>query len=400
MKQKLYIHTIFYPLFGLGLFLFLLTFLVDFGKPCAYEIRGILLRFIILTIVSVFYGISRAAVFNPRNNKKYMEWLALTPWQADKPLPLGPVHIVWRDIGILAIMFTMAWFWATLPPQYNELRVYGVGNPVSIIAVFLAIYIACLLLTIPWKQQPLISAAILFLIPWTVFPFKNIYFAMFVLLAIYGLVYKTIRLWLKDFPWNTEFWNENRKQKLLTTAISKGVIGPPQRVLNHPIIYYNASKYNVPWKWTLIFATICAWWVFVLGWIKPEDKQGNVYVPALLVMIIQAVVLLVIRTILYFSGTLPPISLIGRIITKNWIIPRYDKALIAPLLTLIITTSGILITYKIGTTHNAGAIILAATTFLVWLITLKMPPGLEEWRFTGCYRVDMNRITQPHRSYP
>ena len=34
----------------------------------------------------------------------YRTWLAQTPWLTDKPLPLGPIHIVWQDLLVLLVL--------------------------------------------------------------------------------------------------------------------------------------------------------------------------------------------------------------------------------------------------------------------------------------------------------
>ena len=41
--------------------------------------------------------------FHPIYRGEYRTWLANTPWTAEKPLPLGPVHLLPQDLAVLAI---------------------------------------------------------------------------------------------------------------------------------------------------------------------------------------------------------------------------------------------------------------------------------------------------------
>ena len=44
-----------------------------------------------------FYGIHRAVALHPFYREDYRKWLELTPWTVHKPLPLGPIALIWED---------------------------------------------------------------------------------------------------------------------------------------------------------------------------------------------------------------------------------------------------------------------------------------------------------------
>ena len=80
---------------------YLLTYLPDLyiirlGFPVPKEIGRIRIPF--LVIASALYGYYRVRAFHPFYSRQYWQWLCLTPWSIDKPLPTGPVHLIWADL--------------------------------------------------------------------------------------------------------------------------------------------------------------------------------------------------------------------------------------------------------------------------------------------------------------
>jgi len=91
---------------------YLLTYLMDLyiirlGIPVPEGIGRI--RIPILVLASALYGFYRVRVFHPFYNSKYWQWLCLSPWSIDKPLPQGPVHLIWVDVVILAVLTLCAY---------------------------------------------------------------------------------------------------------------------------------------------------------------------------------------------------------------------------------------------------------------------------------------------------
>src|SRR5262245_9773041 len=63
---------------------------------------------VLVTLAAAVYGIYRVACFHPAVNPRYFAWLKLSPWQADKPLPMGPVHLVWQDLVVIGTILAIA----------------------------------------------------------------------------------------------------------------------------------------------------------------------------------------------------------------------------------------------------------------------------------------------------
>src|SRR5262245_22736690 len=55
------------------------------------------------------YAVYRVAGFHPGYRAGYYLWLRGTPWSSQKPLPMGPVHLVWQDVLLLATVFALTY---------------------------------------------------------------------------------------------------------------------------------------------------------------------------------------------------------------------------------------------------------------------------------------------------
>ena len=92
------------PLLMVWISLYCLTYLLDIGRIVNFGVktpgRGIVFRCLLLLIFSVLHGYFRVRNFHPAINRKYRDWLAITPWSWKKVLPQGPVHLIWIDFVI------------------------------------------------------------------------------------------------------------------------------------------------------------------------------------------------------------------------------------------------------------------------------------------------------------
>ena len=60
-----------------------------------------------LFIASIQHGLSRVFGFHPIWHGDYLNWLKMTPWTSRKPLPWGPVELIWEDgiiVGALILL--------------------------------------------------------------------------------------------------------------------------------------------------------------------------------------------------------------------------------------------------------------------------------------------------------
>ena len=182
---------------GVFLFAYLLTYSIDaYGMLLGASLPGEIgrIRVLFLGMGSLLYAGYRVARFHPYFDTGYCRWLCLTPWSVDKPLPLGPVHLVWGDLVILMVLILLAYFNTPFAPSLVMVPVI----------VFLSVYLIILWLTLA-AQQLRIMVVSLFLAPFAVYPFRSAYAAVLVLLVLYVLCYVAFRRFFRDFPWNTQY---------------------------------------------------------------------------------------------------------------------------------------------------------------------------------------------------
>jgi hypothetical protein len=187
--------------------------------------------------------------------------------------------------------------------------------------------------------------------------------------------HQTIRLALTDFPY---------------TLDTRGKLGlAPVRQATAAASHWPASPLVLD-KWyfrinarsAFLISIAIAWSVFCLAFHADTTRERD---RALLMGHAYLTVFAVFgRLLLYVVGHMPPISLLGRLATRRWIIPRYDVIFAAPLLaaaaafampTMLILRFGI---------PAVVAVPLSIVTTLTFAFGL--PPRWQGWHFTGHYR--------------
>jgi hypothetical protein len=341
---------------------YILTYLVDLlffiylGLPEIKEIGGIRMPFVV--IFSALYGYYRVRSFHPFYSRKYREWLCLTPWSIEKPLPRGPIHLVWADLITLVPLTILA---------YSN---FSTAVLVPFI-VFLSVYLVMISITFVADRASLVVLC-LFLVPFTFYPFANRYFAVLVLILLYIICWIGLHQFLSDFPWNTRYWKADPVKELREQAIRRRVIGWPFRYLN---VY---GTYEISILGAFILSLLLTWWLHVI----PGVFDYLYFSVSLFVMLVIYVALF--RTGAYGGIYRPPISLLGRIFTGRLIIPRYDKIYIAPICILL---AGVVLPLGLLKMGYSGTWIFELSFFLMFFLALSLPPSLREWRLTGAHRI-------------
>ncbi len=95
----------------------------------------------ILVLAVVLHGVSRVVWFHPIWQNDYRAWLKRTPWTSRKPLPLGPIGLVWEDALVVGPLLLLC---AILPAP----------SPVRLLCAFLISHLlvvtATLFMTATW----------------------------------------------------------------------------------------------------------------------------------------------------------------------------------------------------------------------------------------------------------
>jgi hypothetical protein len=350
---------------------YLFTYLLDLwfislDLPVPREVGKVRIPFIVLA--SALYAVYRVVNFHPSYSRKYREWLCLIPWSIEKPLPKGPVHLIWSDLIALAPLTALA---------YSN---FSISAPLPVI-VFLCVYLVMICITFV-AERASFAVLCLFLAPFTIYPFANRYFAVLVLSIIYIICWMGLRQFLRGFPWNTRYWKADMVKELREQAISQRVIGWPFSILN----IYEASGISV--FGAFVLSLLLTWWLHVIQWVV----GGPHFFIGLLIMLPICVALF--RAIIYAGVYRPPISLLGRIFTGRLIILGYDMIFIAPIYILL---AGTLLPFALGLLGVSLTLTIEISFFMIFFLALSLPPNLREWRLTGAHRISRHVQKIPPR---
>jgi len=353
-------------------------------------------------LFSFFYGGLRVATSHPHYNNKYAAWLATSPWTYGKPLPLGPIRLVWEDLLVVAFLVIAAVLpllqvdpavladQSTLPQ-----RPWGLAGVVCL--AFLLGRLLCLTITILSSDRFIIP--ILFIAPLIVYPHFNFWIGLAVMLVIYLIVAAGVRWNLARFPWDSPQWKTDSRELMLDDVLRAGLIGWPYSTIGPT----RPNKNNLGFPTAILISAFLAWWTFVLthgGLIFIEStgytwqelasylkEQGEVLpIDAIFWLAWGAVVVVVAgaRILAYLPGTRPPISILGRFATGRLIVPGYDKIFIAPIVLLAYGWAGPNALIALGLPPIS---IPAVSLFGLLMLSMTLGPSMESWRFTGHHRV-------------
>ena len=342
------------------------------------------------TVVALLgWGAWRASAINPAYAYPYRRWLETTPWSPDRPLPLGPVHLLWRDGLLLAAAALICWHsslsWYAplgflLSYSFFQTQVnFRTGQDWHALA---GIALAALLpLAFSYPESPWIS----------------------LLLATSIAVISSLgwRRSLTSFP-----WEHLPRWKDFSVIRSAPPIERPTCKwwpLVHPAASFEIGP-AVTWREALMTACLWGWLAGVIvftiedvGRRTPVPAEGvKLYVQnvAWLVSIAIGASASILRMLRYLSWCLPPISLLGRIATRRWIIPGYDRVFVAPAVAMLLAVA--LPRLLIAVNVSAAAAAFLATAAAVFA-AIGIGPTLINWGLTGNYLMAKHRPTRRNR---
>lgn len=336
--------------------------------PPKLEKAGIMVVFIGVAC----YGVYRATAFNPVFRPGYRRWLEQTPWAWEKPLPLGPLHLVWQDTIVLAVLYGLI-----VLPHPHCLASPDFDPHVFLLAFllpYLAILGACFLVAGLKRFTYGLGSTLSLLIP-----LRDDALGLLALgLALYVIAWFGIRRMLRAFPWpleKLEAWirrNTNPTQRL-------------QFVVPWPFdrLPMDAVRCRISPRDGFLLSLLVAWWV-VIATTFGSRLRGDEDIMWGLMAVAVTEVAVVLRIIIYCLGYRPPIGFWGRIFTLRWVIPGYDKVFLAPLCAALVAILVPFGCHWLGIPFSAA---FPATIFLMLLVTLNMGPTLRDWQLTGSHRI-------------
>lgn len=327
-------------------------------------------RMAVACLAAIGYGASRIGFFHPAFSLAYYQWLRRTPWNARKPLPVGPVHLVPQDlivlIGIYAFTYGLPGLWLIVP------------------AAFLVAYLGGLAysfrLTGLWGTAYVVLFGFVLALWLSVWPAV----ALGVLCALYGVARIGIRRSLERFPWDVSAWHhfqvDSREGGLHVDGRTEPKLGWPYDLLRARPVGRAIARHDG--LFAPLFAASCVW--VVIATLGRQGAGSDTERFGAMMFTVIAFACILARLFAYLGNFWSPIGLWGRFATGRWIIPGYDRVFVAPGLSLIAMVAVLTLAEL---TAGSAAFFFPLGTALVMFITLNMGPSSRQWQLTGNHRI-------------
>ena len=379
MKMRSYWLMNFPPVWSIWVFLtvFGVTYWLDQWFPVAV-FTG--LRTLLIFLASLVFGAWRVIAFYPYPAGKYGRWLTMTPWQFGTRLPNGSIQLNASDMLTVGLLCSIT-LWD------HDISI------VTPLAIFLYTYIICATYStfsgIPWRKYWLKKVLIAAIMPFAFYPVVSVYSMVISLAVCYWLCFSLLREVLKDFPWNQIAWLQSDEEVLTKKSLKTFIAGWPYSALaaiekKEPRIKNRICEILVP-------ILLAVWWLHAM---MALTLDKNCF-PLSFILVCIALLGIGIRLSCYLTGTAPPISLWGRIFNGYFIIPKYDRIFLTPLLVVILVFFAV---YFMPESTQYAVWIFELTIFALLVILRGFPPSLDQWRQTGAFRIVRSKMIEKQAS--
>ena len=317
----------------------------------------------ILFLASINYGLFRATAFHPAFQGDYRTWLESTPWTSRKPLPMGPLELVWEDGLFLVPLILLA---ATLPEPHA----------VPLLCAFLLAHLLGLSFSFLLTRTRAPGYATAFGLGLAVWLWRQPTACLVAATLVYLIAYEGLWQALRSFPWKPWKWPKPSSDLWSMDWLREDCGWPYDRMLGEVIEVPAISRIDA-----LLGCMLGSWWLYVLASLfrDPKDKLG-----LLLLAGLPAAFSSLGRLIIYGLGYVSPISFWARIWTFRWIIPGYDQIFVAPLCSPLAGVMTGALLYACGLPLE---VCLPPAYGVAVLVALVTPPRLRRWRLTGQHRL-------------
>jgi hypothetical protein len=318
---------------------------------------------VILFLASAQYGLTRVIRFHPVCNPGYRTWLASTPWTNRKPLPFGPVELVWEDGLILGSMILLS---ATQPAPHA----------VELLCVFLVTHLLILTVTLWATGSKAIGYLTAFGLGGAVWLFHEPRACLVASIFLYLIAYEGLRRGLDRFPWEM-----SKLPKVQADSIVIRWEAEPCGWPFDPMLRDVRSDQGISRIDAVLCCALASWWLFaLLSFVRNPDNRQSV----LGIFFAASMLFPLARVAQYVSGYASPISFWGRLLTGRWIIPGYDQVFVGPICSPVSGLLSVIFLRIYNVSLETALPIAAGVTAVVALVA---PPRLKHWRLTGKHRM-------------
>lgn len=333
-----------------------------------------------LVFAMMAYAIFRVLSAHPACRASYFDWLKNSCWRSTLPLPLGPIHLVPQDLAIVGSLIG-------LELAIGRWGLASAFSPLLIVQGFLIVYVLILGCVSRGLGQMGTTYAAWFVLGLSVRLWELEYLSLLILVASYAIALCGLRRSLAEFPWES---NVALQRQL------EAVRHPENRVGNSDSLGWPFGRFlklregSITLRESVLLSLLIGWWFAVgVGVARDGVPKDALYFP-----VNAALVLALLRCLIYVPGYAPPISLSGRLFTGRWIIPSYDKVFVAPLLAWLasVTVFKVLVFVFDQPLQSKDwrpliELVVAAPLPVCLMILLGVGPTLRDWQLTGGHRI-------------
>ncbi len=311
---------------------------------------------------AVYHAVFRVLVFHPVFRSGYRSWLELTPWTFRKPLPLGPVELVWEDGLVLGPLILIS---NTLPDSRAP----------QLLCTFLLVHLIGVNLSFWLTRSRGFGYATAFGLGLAVWTWYEPIACLAVLAGTYALAYEGLRRALARFPWvrrgSTETVHDATWIEYLGFYLEP-CGWPHDRMMADVIRCPSVRRIHA-----VLCTSLACWWFYALvSLINDPEVRWGVSVGGFVAAMSFTPI---IRLGIYIQGYLTPLGPWARIRTNRWIVPGYDRVFVAPICSPLVGLAVLVLLSACGVPGPARCTVAAGMSILAALIT---PPRLREWRLT------------------
>jgi hypothetical protein len=346
-------------------------------------------RAVIIGFAAASYAALRLWRFHPASNRGYSEWLKLSPWTADQPLPAGPVHLVWQDAAVLGVLTAIGVcrHFNPMLPVTTLIAIYALLTVATFMFVYLIGFTCLLAFTRQWGPCLVLG----FLWPTLMLPgvapvppSPPILPAIGIVAAIICVIWYGHQQSLKAFPW--EFIKVSSRSLAQAEIRIKG-LGNPSGA---------GTQYNLGWPYLMLspkvrppaisqrtnfaLGALAGWWSYCIIKASPADATD----PTSGFILFFAILAALARLGVYAIGLAAPFNIPGRIVTGRILVPGFDKVFMTPLAVVVTAIIGGIIINHSGDRFAVTASIVIAVLF--WVL-FGGGPTLRCWALTGQFRI-------------
>ncbi|MFK5923835.1 MAG: hypothetical protein QM496_16780 [Verrucomicrobiota bacterium] len=299
---------------------------------------------------------------------KRSDWLKTSPWTLGKTLPWGDFQIGLPEGIILLVIDALLHFLVDWP--------FGITLYLFACYYFGRLYLSSLHEAAP---QDFFATGIVLAIPLLFIP----YFSWLIIPVFFICAMITIHAQKQN--WKLWVGLDGDLHEAIKITGKKEQVGWPfctiVEVTDEEISSNNKLLNLLLSCWVFI-------WIFTLIRLFPVEEGVQImnfwYIPTFFFALIHRVAYSTIGT--------SPISLLGRIKLRKFIIPDYDKVYLAPVFSILGGIIMYLVASSLGNIHGLAESLAIATSLQ---IILSARPTIREWTYTGQYQAHRPAFTPP-----